>query len=191
MKTWFTILMIVLTSHFANAMVQMEIQPLTLKPTSEVIGIHTGAYGQDAVVLTGYAAQKLAQESEQSFNVENEMIVMTGDEVTELVSHTAGSAYNMGVLTVISSAAFASAGLQIAYGAIYTGAKYTFLAINTTATVGKFIVHSAIVGLAHTVNLITSTGVYLTVVPISILKVIYGFVCAIPNYFGHYLNSCY
>jgi hypothetical protein len=190
MKTFLLTMILFLTTQIAQAWVQFEVQPLSLTPRAEVMGVHTGDYGQDAIVLTGYAAQKVAQEGQFRVNTQREMIVVTGSEVTDLIGSTLGGAYNIGRLAIITSAAFASAGLQIAFSAIYAGARFTILAITVAATIGKTVVFAALEGLAYTVYWVTNAGLRIAMIPFSIVGTFFGYACEIPNYFGRRRLAC-
>lgn len=190
MKTLITILGLVFATQISQAFVNFEVQPLTLKSNSEVIGVHTGQYGQDAIILRGYAANKVAQQAGYTIDTRREMIVVTGSEVSNLVYQAVGGLYNTGKLVLLTSAAFASAGLQLAFNTIYIGARFAFITITTAATIGKTIVYTTLRGLAYTVYMVTSTGLRVATAPFYVVARIFRFACNIPNYFGFGRLAC-
>lgn len=190
MKAFLLTMALFLTTQVSQALVQFEIQPLSLKPSAEVMGVHTGVRGQDAIILTGYAARKVAQDGHFGYDQDREMIVVTGCEVSDLISATLGGVYNIGKLAVITSAAFASAGLKLAFGAIYMGAKFALITVGAAATIGKTVVLATLKGLAYSAYWLADNGLHFIKVPFAAVGTFFGFLCEIPDYFGYDMLAC-
>jgi hypothetical protein len=190
MKTLLMSILLFFVTQVSHAYVQFEVQPLSLKAQSQVMGVHTGEQGQDAIIYTGQAAQKVAKAAGCRFNPAQEMIVATGSEVTSLVVGALGVAYNTGTLALITSAVFAKAGLRLALNTIRTAAGFTFLTVSTAASLGKTIVHYAIEGAAYSAYVASNIGLQLVKAPLYILGVTLKFACLIPDYFGIGFIDC-
>lgn len=190
MKTLFVGLILFFMTQISHALVQFEVQPLSLKARAQVVGVQVSVDAGRAIVFTGEAAKQVAMAAGVAIDTTKQMIVMTGTEAAELVGTAIGAAYVGGKLVLITTAAFGQAALELALGVITTGAKYTWLAVTTGFTVGKAVIYYTLQGLKVPFYVITETGLFLTRVSAGIVVGTVEFLCLIPNYFGLGLLMC-
>lgn len=182
-----------LMAHIAYGLVEFEVQPLSLRTTREVLGVHMGWQGQDAIVLTGHAAERVASKAGYVLNRTSEMLVVTGSEVSQLIAGSLGGAYGLGKFVLIKSTQFASSALQLAFTTFYSGVRFVFLTIGVGVSLGKNIV-AGVINTLHKVGtvvyVLSNSGWQLLKIPLSLVGTTLDFVCQIPHYFGINLYSC-
>jgi hypothetical protein len=68
----------------AASALEIEIRPLDLQARAEVFGLQAGVDGKKLIVLTGEAAQTVANAAGQTFDVTKDVVILAGQEVEEL-----------------------------------------------------------------------------------------------------------
>jgi len=158
MKTVFLTIFLFLIGTISHAFVQFEVQPLSVRTQQEVMGVQT-SYGQKGVIMTGQRAQQVARVAGyQSFNPKQEMIVMSGSEVSNLVTSSTSAGVAMGSLIIITTAAFTKEALQIAFGALYTAGSFALIGITAGITVAKTLVSLVLGGLGDSYYVIDDSS---------------------------------
>ncbi len=205
MKSFLVASIVCLIAQVSQAKVRLEVQPLSLQSQqSEVIGIKTSQRtGQKkAIVFTGHAAQQVAQAAGKQLDPTQEMIVMTGSEADQLVQQGSEPVYrsrnyNVGSLVFITATAFATAGMQLALGAIAAGVGVAWVGIAIGVTAAKVAVYAALVGLALPFIVVATAGVLfvkaMTRNTYRSNRYVYGtnrHVCRIRDYFSFGRLNC-
>lgn len=194
MKTFLVSLFLCLVAQVSQARMQFEVQPLSIQSRQQVIGVQTDqrSHNQRAIVFTGQAAQQVAQSAGQYVDPSCEMVVATGPEVDDLVGSAVGAAYGLGKLVLVTSAAFAAAGIKLALTAIAVGVGLAWVGIAAGVTLAKTAIYIALIGLKAPFYILAGAGRFFKTR--ASRRGVYGtyrHACRVPNYFQSYgQHSC-
>ncbi|MEZ4814914.1 MAG: hypothetical protein R3A80_06880 [Bdellovibrionota bacterium] len=123
-------------SGLANAL-SIEVVPYNLEAGVEVMGVHVAASGkraaQNAVILSGDIAERVADGSGIAFNSARHALLLTGNEVTSLVTSSLTGVRVAGRTVFITSYSFARQATNLALNAIDMG-TYTVVSLASGMT---------------------------------------------------------
>ncbi|NCN27804.1 hypothetical protein GW915_09540 [bacterium] len=157
-KSFIALTAILVASVQANAL-EIAVAPMQLKGHVEVAGVQAAVDGEAAIVLAGDTAVAVAKRAGVTLNATKEVLVITGEEVSELVAAAAKKAGTVGQNTLIATAELSQDALALTQDAVNAGVSIV--------VVGKDIVTAGTVeGLRTLANLskgtlsfVDSTGV--------------------------------
>jgi hypothetical protein len=173
-----------LFAQIAQAAVEFEVQPLTIRTQEQVIGVDLGQNKAKAIIFTGEAAQQIAQSAGKRFYPNRQMIIMTGDEVDSFISPLAAVTYGTGKMAFLTGAGFAGLGLALGTGAILAGTGVAWVGTVIGFTIAKQVMYYTILGSLGTAYVGTAAGFELMKVPFYVLGGTLEFLCSIPGFFG-------
>jgi hypothetical protein len=139
---------------------EIKVAPLALNVKAQVLGFQVQANGAQAILLTGRTAKYIANQAGLGFKKGTQMLVVTGEEVTGLVSsHLVNTAANVGEFVFVNTTEFASDAYSLTLNAVKNGTAVV-LNIGESASDAAGLIVTGLFGAAHSsVTMITDAGI--------------------------------
>ncbi len=151
-------LMAVWSGPVASAL-EIEVHPLQLQAKAEVFGIQAGVDGQKLIVLTGKAAQTVAEVTGQAFDAATDVIILAGHEVEELWEGAVTVVGQAGEAVIVGAEWLRDRAIDLAIDSYRLGKATLRIAKNTIGTLGGELVKALDFAAGHTVHYVGDFGV--------------------------------
>ena len=104
----------------------IQVAPKTLKGSVEVLGFQVEASGEQAIILAGNTAARVAQAGGVAFKKSSEMLIVTGDAASTLVANSLNGVAHGTEYAYVSTKAFAQSAYDLSINAVQTGAAKVY-----------------------------------------------------------------